>query len=280
MSRCSVANATGDGAVGMLIESQAILHAPKVENFLGNLSSGIRIDADPPIAVTIDSVTTVDDLWRNPKIRYCYYGLDVTGTSEPRIRGALVDTCRTNVNIGVAAVPDLGHNWNGEYGNNSIKRAITRLAGSRLTRVSGIPDVPAQKNYWGSTVPDASKISAWVDYFPYLQQNPLGQSRILVQIGPIGTTPSVVQSAYPMPFADRVNVPLVVGSVHEPVEAGVFDVAGRRIRTIQSGPLPMGTHVLAWDGMADDGSHASSGVYFIRVRLGNAESTQKLVLAR
>ena len=64
------------------------------------------------------------------------------------------------------------------------------------------------------------------------------------------------------------------------VSVSIFDIQGRRIRTLVDESLPRGYHTTTWDGL-DDGGHAvASGVYFIGIHSG-AESRQiKLVVAR
>jgi flagellar hook assembly protein FlgD len=42
----------------------------------------------------------------------------------------------------------------------------------------------------------------------------------------------------------------------------LFDVSGRRVQTLHSGPLPAGESVLAWDGRLAGGAAAPAGVYF------------------
>ncbi len=42
----------------------------------------------------------------------------------------------------------------------------------------------------------------------------------------------------------------------------LFDVGGRRVRTLQDGPLPEGESVVSWDGRLDGGAGAPAGVYF------------------
>ena len=64
------------------------------------------------------------------------------------------------------------------------------------------------------------------------------------------------------------------------VDAEVFDVHGRLVRSMAGGTLPAGTHEIAWDGRLRDGSPALSGVYWMRVRTGSEESTLRVVVAR
>ena len=42
----------------------------------------------------------------------------------------------------------------------------------------------------------------------------------------------------------------------------LFDIGGRRVRTLHDGPLPQGETVITWDGDLEGGARAVSGVYF------------------
>lgn len=65
-----------------------------------------------------------------------------------------------------------------------------------------------------------------------------------------------------------------------PVRADVFDLAGRRLRTLVSETLAAGPHEVRWDGTTDDGRHAAAGVYWVRLEAGGRATTQKVVLER
>lgn len=60
----------------------------------------------------------------------------------------------------------------------------------------------------------------------------------------------------------------------------VRDVAGRRVRTLLTGPLAAGAQAVAWDGADDAGEPLPSGVYFIHVRAGAETMLHKVVLFR
>lgn len=55
--------------------------------------------------------------------------------------------------------------------------------------------------------------------------------------------------------------------------AQIYDVAGRRIRTLFVGDLPAGPTVLRWDGREDSGVAAPGGIYFVRLRTEGSERT-------
>jgi len=60
----------------------------------------------------------------------------------------------------------------------------------------------------------------------------------------------------------------------------VFDVAGRRVRTIEGPAAAAGVRSLAWDGRLGDGREAGSGVYLYRLEAGGEVTTGRLVKVR
>jgi hypothetical protein len=50
------------------------------------------------------------------------------------------------------------------------------------------------------------------------------------------------------------------------VHLDIYDVTGRRVRTLVSGPLPAGEQTQAWDGRDRHGDRVRSGVYFVRLK--------------
>ena len=49
------------------------------------------------------------------------------------------------------------------------------------------------------------------------------------------------------------------------VRAAIYDISGRRLRTLFDGNLASGRQQLEWDGRNDRGEACGSGVYFVRV---------------
>ena len=63
-------------------------------------------------------------------------------------------------------------------------------------------------------------------------------------------------------------------------ELGVYDLAGRRVRTMLAGTLDLGAHTLVWDGRETNGSPARAGLYYVRLRTDEGVRSQCLVLTR
>jgi len=53
------------------------------------------------------------------------------------------------------------------------------------------------------------------------------------------------------------------------VEVAVFDVSGRRVRTLYNDGLRSGELLLHWDGTTDDGRMAHTGVYYLNAKVGD-----------
>ena len=64
------------------------------------------------------------------------------------------------------------------------------------------------------------------------------------------------------------------------VQLRVYDVMGRRRRTLLDGALPAGATAVTWDGRDGSGAMAGSGVYFVRLSCGRAQQVVKVPLLR
>lgn len=60
----------------------------------------------------------------------------------------------------------------------------------------------------------------------------------------------------------------------------VFDVAGRRVRTLHEGWMDQGSHQLAWNGADDNGRPVASGLYLLQLRQGGRMVARKLTVIK
>lgn len=81
--------------------------------------------------------------------------------------------------------------------------------------------------------------------------------------------PGLVLAAVPNPAVEGADIRFVI-----PREGWarlvLYDIAGRRVRTLTEGTLPAGPHAVNWDGRNDKGAPLPSAVYFARA--GESES--------
>jgi hypothetical protein len=85
--------------------------------------------------------------------------------------------------------------------------------------------------------------------------------------------------AWPNPFNPRVTVAFNLATPAAG-EIAIYDLAGRRLRTLASGDLPAGEQRRTWDGRDDHGRLLPSGVYLCRLRTATETVNLKLDLAR
>lgn len=62
------------------------------------------------------------------------------------------------------------------------------------------------------------------------------------------------------------------------VRMEIFDVAGRSVKILHNGQFTAGQHELRWDTQDERGLDLPSGLYFVRVRVGEANQVRKIVL--
>lgn len=108
--------------------------------------------------------------------------------------------------------------------------------------------------------------------------------QITTEIGdttPVDLVPVVVAhvEAYPNPFNPRANVRFA-NPRDGGVSLAVYDLQGRRVRSLVQAVLPRGDHLVEWDGLTDRGQPAGSGVYLVRLVAGDDQAGVKLTLVK
>jgi len=87
-------------------------------------------------------------------------------------------------------------------------------------------------------------------------------------------------SASPNPARDGATTIRFAVAKPGPASLAVFDVAGRRVRTLLDGPATAGERSIAWDGRTDTGARAGEGVYFVRLEAGGRSAVSRIVALR
>jgi hypothetical protein len=84
---------------------------------------------------------------------------------------------------------------------------------------------------------------------------------------------------YPNPFNPMTNIKFELDRPGH-VQLEVFDLAGRRIRTLVDEHLTANVHIRQWDGRDDRGRLVPSGAYYYRLDTGNFSAMQKMLLLK
>jgi hypothetical protein len=84
---------------------------------------------------------------------------------------------------------------------------------------------------------------------------------------------------YPNPFNSltRISFKLPVSGV---LELSVYDLLGRKVKTILKEFRPAGTHYVYWNGRNDKNQDVSSDIYFLQLKTGNLITTRKIMVLR
>ncbi|MGH2650198.1 MAG: C25 family cysteine peptidase, partial [Actinomycetota bacterium] len=95
--------------------------------------------------------------------------------------------------------------------------------------------------------------------------------------GPAASVELLRPEPNPARVTTRVLWTVPAGQAGADLDLAVYDLAGRRLRTLASGRAREGRFALDWDLRAE-GGRVGSGVYFLRFRVGTIATSRKLVV--
>ena len=97
---------------------------------------------------------------------------------------------------------------------------------------------------------------------------------------------TLIQTNYPNPFNTTTTIVYSVanlGPIPAEIEINIYDIAGRKIKTLIRERRDLGEHSIIWDGKDDNGDDCSTGVYFAKISQWGLEISgkpRKLVLIK
>lgn len=86
--------------------------------------------------------------------------------------------------------------------------------------------------------------------------------------------------AQPNPFNPSTSVVVDLPGAVSRARLEIFDLGGRRLRTLVDGPLPAGRQAVTWDGRDAEGRALASGAFVCRLSAGGTISAARLTLVR
>lgn len=98
----------------------------------------------------------------------------------------------------------------------------------------------------------------------------------LVGVGPLTVDRPSLSLAYPNPTEASVRLDLTLPAAAD-VTVEVYDLMGRRVKTLAHGRLAAGAHALSWDGRGPTGGRVGTGMYFVRARMPGFEAVRRVV---
>ncbi len=108
-------------------------------------------------------------------------------------------------------------------------------------------------------------------------QADLNAAAPMQSLQPVSDGIAVLGRAYPNPFAASVTFGFEVKREGQSVDVAVYDVTGRVVTKLVSGPQSAGRSSVRWDGKDDGGVRMAPGVYFLKAIVGGVEKVQRLV---
>jgi hypothetical protein len=121
------------------------------------------------------------------------------------------------------------------------------------------------------TIP-GSLVEAQVDDFRLVIVEPVADVE-----GPTAASDFALQGVSPNPVRGAAEIRFHAPVTSE-VEIGIYDVSGRRIRSLVDGEISGGDHRVQWDRTNDAGRPVGAGVYFVRMRATGFAQVRQLAL--
>jgi hypothetical protein len=104
-------------------------------------------------------------------------------------------------------------------------------------------------------------------------------SGVPAPVGQLAPKAFFLAAAAPNPFHE--TTVLTYGGPHDAdAVLAVFDVTGRRLRTLVDGPVAAGLHRIAWNGCDDRGQPLDSGIYYVRLTVDDHREAQRIIVLR
>jgi len=84
---------------------------------------------------------------------------------------------------------------------------------------------------------------------------------------------------YPSPFNPATTVRYQVPEQAD-VRIVIYDILGRRLRTLVNTPHRVGRYTALWDGRNSSGASVASGIYIYRMQANEFVQTRKMLLLK
>jgi hypothetical protein len=88
-----------------------------------------------------------------------------------------------------------------------------------------------------------------------------------------------LSQSYPNPFNQTTKIEFTLAKSGF-VSLNIYDILGRKVKTLVSEHLSSGYKSVLWDGKNESGDDVASGIYFYQLKVGNFSETKKLVLLK
>lgn len=240
------------------------------KNTLSNSKYGIYVSKGNPTIGTAADTTSDNIVTGHSSAGAFFTGSLTTG----KVRQSRFTSNSKGIVTKGSANPDLG--TSGDYGKNIATGNSTYCLENQST--SGT--VSAEGNYLGTANPPTCTNGSF-DLNNYLGSVPAGaQAGGLTSREPDGGS-FELKAPRPNPVHAATAIGFVVSLPVAHVQLGIYDVAGRRVRSMSEMTFGNGYNEIVWDATGDDGARVANGLYFVRVVAnGHIQSASKVLVSR
>ena len=88
-----------------------------------------------------------------------------------------------------------------------------------------------------------------------------------------------LEQNYPNPFNGSTVIRFALPQGGD-VNLAIYDLLGRRVRSLYNGILSSGAHEIVWDGLGEHGIPVASGIYFYRLESSHGRSMKRMTLLK
>lgn len=189
---------------------------------------------------------------------------------------------------------NLNHDFFGQRLDNDDDHIMSWLNGDRTGTVANTENIPLSGTSHFEDSPSGiahhPTRNEFLVLFEY-EDKTMGTSLDLYGVIVSGTQDTDVESRrsvptkfeleanYPNPFNPETTIRFGIPEKNH-VTVTVYDLMGRKVKTLMNAIKPAGQYQTVWDGMDDAGNPVVSGIYFYEVRNGNDSQIRKMTLLK
>ncbi len=208
---------------------------------------------------------TDSSLFENPFVKH------IVGTADPGDADAAAgfDT------------PSLVNLWDsGPYLHNTFGQVFGDLAAGGLLKVINELNPNDQHGVTsGLTAQQKNWLVAFLLQITWPENVPGGPTDS--PTAPTAVARNSFDRVFPNPFKDETSLQFSLEKSPSEVRIDVYDVTGRRVRTLLERQMTRGTHIVGWDARDDSKNVVAPGVYFAKLAVDGAElKTKRLTVVR
>lgn len=98
---------------------------------------------------------------------------------------------------------------------------------------------------------------------------------------PIFAHKFLLMQNYPNPFNPETTIRYLLDNpTPKQTELIIYNSLGQQVKTLVSAKQPAGSYKVSWNGKDDNGHQVASGIYYYRLKSGDKQFTQKMILLR